>query len=65
MATEKVRNRMEKLHADTLHEMDQRFRRLVDECVDEVRTFDVQRNELLRLFQDQNEPFKRVYKNCN
>lgn len=52
---------MEKLHADTLQELDRRFNRLVDDCVDEVRLFDVQRNEMLQLFQDQSEPLKRVY----
>lgn len=52
MAIQKVREHMEKTHREALMEMDNRFSRMVDECVYEVKRFDVQRGELLQLFRE-------------
>lgn len=52
MAIQKVREHMEKTHREALLELDNRFGRMVDECVLEVKRFDVQRGELLQLFRE-------------
>lgn len=52
MAIQKVREHMEKTHREALLELDNRFSRMVDECVYEVKRFDVQRGELLQLFRE-------------
>lgn len=52
MAIQKVREHMEKTHREALLDLDNRFSRMVDECVCEVKRFDVQRGELLQLFRE-------------
>lgn len=52
VAIQKVREHMEKTHREALLELDNRFSRMVDECVHEVKRFDVQRGELLQLFRE-------------